>query len=206
MSMQMPVPAQSLSDNPFGLSIRELRFCHEYFYNHMDNAEQAAIAAGYSPVGRSGSVSAVRLLARTSVQNHLARMVTLNSDAKQRYEITADRIAREYAAIAFSHAVDYKEIMTSGDLSKLSYEQRAAIKSLKLHRDDMGNITLLDIRLHDKMQALDKLGQSLKMWEPEKKGDTHIHFNVEATRQLVDDIQGKLRRLSGPPEGEIIDA
>lgn len=202
MSMQAPVTID-LTDNPFGLSLRELKFCHEYFYNHMDNQTAAVIAAGYSAKG--GSVSAVRLLERASIQNHLARMVTLNSDAKQRYEITADRIAREYAAIAFSHAVDYKEIMTSGDLSKLSYEQRAAIKSIKLHRDDMGNITTLDIRLHDKMQALDKLGQSLKMWEPEKKGDTHIHFNVEATRQLVDDIQGKLRRLSSPPDGEIID-
>ncbi len=202
MSMQAPVTID-LTDNPFGLSLRELKFCHEYFYNHMDNQTAAVIAAGYSANG--GSVSAVRLLERASVQNHLARMVTLNSDAKQRYEITADRIAREYAAIAFSHAVDYKEIMTSGDLSKLSYEQRAAIKSLKLHRDDMGNITTLDIRLHDKMQALDKLGQSLKMWEPEKKGDTHIHINAEATRQMVEDIQGKLRRLSSPPEGEIID-
>lgn len=202
MSMQMPV-ALNMTDNPFGLSARELRFCHEYFYTHMDNGTQAALAAGYAQ--SSAHVIANGLLKRDKINNHLARMVTLNSDAKQRYEITADRIAREYAAIAFSHAVDYKEIMTSGDLSKLSYEQRAAIKSLKLHRDDMGNITTLDIRLHDKMQALDKLGQSLKMWEPEKKGDTHIHFNVEATRQLVDDIQGKLRRLSGPPDGEIID-
>lgn len=203
MNMQAPVPAQMQIDNPFGLTARELKFCHEYFYNHLDNGTQAAIEAGYEVP--SAHVTANRLLKRDKVGNHLARMVTLNSDAKARYEITADRISREYAAIAFSHAVDYDSIMTSGDLSKLSYEQRAAIKSLKVLRDDMGNITTLDVRLHDKMQALDKLGQSLKMWDAPKAGDTHIHINAEATRQMVDDIQNKLRRLSGPPEGEIID-
>lgn len=203
MGMQMH-PKLAISDNPFKLSAKELRFCHEYFYQRMENGAEAARLAGYLS-GDAVRITASRLLQRVDIQNHLARMVTLNSDAKARYEITADRIAREYAAIAFSHAVDYDKIMTHGDLSKLSYEQRAAIKSLKCHRDDMGNITVLDVRLHDKMQALDKLGQSLKMWDAGKAGDTHIHINAEATRAMIDDIQGKLRRLSGPPEGEIID-
>jgi phage terminase small subunit len=190
--MQAPVLVD-FSDNPFKLSIKELRFCHEYFYQRMENASEAARIAGYL-TGPNVRISASRLLSRADIQNHLARMVTLNSDAKQRYEITADRIAREYAAIAFSHAVDYDVIMKHGDLSKLSYEQRAAIKSLRVHRDDAGNMTVLDVRLHDKMQALDKLGQSLKMFTDDK-----------ATKSMIDDIQGKLLRLAGPPEGEIID-
>ena len=75
------------------------RFCEEYMIDL--NATQAAIRAGYSP--KTAREQAPRLLANVSIQNRIAQ---LQAEQSRRTGVSADRVVRELAKIAFANASD----------------------------------------------------------------------------------------------------
>ena len=78
---------------------KQARFCEEYMIDL--NATQAAIRAGYSP--KTAQEQSARLLSNVMVQNRLAQ---LQAEQSRRTGVSADRVVRELAKIAFANASD----------------------------------------------------------------------------------------------------
>ena len=77
---------------------KQARFCEEYMIDL--NATQAAIRAGYSP--KTANEQAARLLANVSIQNRIAQ---LQAEQSRRTGVSADRVVRELAKVAFVNAL-----------------------------------------------------------------------------------------------------
>lgn len=140
------------------------------------NATQAAIRAGYSE--KTANEQGARLLANVSVQQAIQRAMQKRSD---RLEITQDRVIQELASIAFSDATAVARIVDDGtrveltDTDRLTADQRAAIAGIK--EGKFG----IEVRMHDKLGALVKLGEHLGMF----RGDSG---DAGDGVQIIDDV------------------
>ena len=114
---------------------KQARFCEEYMIDL--NATQAAIRAGYSP--KTANEQAARLLANVSIQNRIAQ---LQAEQSRRTGVSADRVVRELAKVAFVNAGDLIDARTASGEDGLEQE----------------------VKLADKLKALDLLGRHLGMF------------------------------------------
>lgn len=132
------------------LSPKQQRFVAEYMID--SNATQAAIRAGYSK--RTADVKGSQLLGR--VRDEVTKR-KIKLEAK--LEISAEKILREYAKLAFSDMADYAEWekghATLKDSKTLTSDQTAAV--MEVGSDARGT----KIKLHDKKGALDSLAKNL---------------------------------------------
>lgn len=153
------------------LTLKQARFVEEFLVDL--NGRQAAIRAGYSP--RTAEVQASRLLTNANVDAGVRRAMEARS---RRTGITADRVLRELAELAFSNIFDFIEVQSDGsvhiDLARASRDQAAAVNDIILSTpaegsDDEVRITkLTQIELFDKLRALDTLARHLGMY-PERR-------------------------------------
>ena len=159
---------------------KQRMFCSEYMIDL--NATQAAIRAGYSP-------ASARQIAELNMTKHYikAYIDKLLADQSARTGITADRVLRELAKIAFvdiSDAADMDEATINKLASKDDTAAIASVRAKKIPTAD-GFITEREIKLYDKTKALELLGNHLRMFtdvsQVELSGDTTIKVN------LVDD-------------------
>ena len=137
-----------------GLNPKQAQFVQEYLIDL--NATQAAIRAGYKPscAGKTGN----ELLKNP----HVAAEIADAKDARAvRVGITADKIMRETARVAFSDPASVlNEIGQIKGLRDLTPAQRAAVKSVKVLADGT-----LEVQFWDKMNALEKLMKHHGMFE-----------------------------------------
>lgn len=138
---------------------KNIRFCEEYLIDL--NATQAAIRAGYKD---SNSVrnTAADLLAKPDISVYINKLMAQRS---KRTGVNADRVVRELAKIAFVNATDV--ISKDGDiLVNAAEEDTAAISGVKVKKSyfEGGNSIEKEVRLHDKVKALELLGRHLKMF------------------------------------------
>jgi phage terminase small subunit len=143
-----------MSDKP--LSPRHLHFVHEYLKD--GNATQAYIRAGYAP--RHAQSCASRLLAQPDIE---AALATARQRLAQSLEATVERVAQEYAKIAFANVQDFIEVEADGrlrvDLSKASQAQCAGL--LEVSVTDHGKQSQT-VRLKlGKLKALDALTRQM---------------------------------------------
>ena len=94
----------------------------------------------------------------------------MNERAK-RTEITQDRVLQELAAIGFSNTADFVRVTGNGIVKLtptdgLSEEQQRAIASIKEGKYGV------ELRLHDKLSALQMLGQHLGMFHGKIKEES----------------------------------
>lgn len=119
------------------------------------NATQAAIRAGYSR--KTATQTACRLLTNVNVSDEIAkRQVKLQN----KLEITQEKVLEELAAIAFANGTDFVTVTATGLLdikptSKVPREKLPAIAGIKYNQ--LG----IEIKLHDKVRALELLGKHL---------------------------------------------
>lgn len=141
---------------------KQRRFCEEYL---IDLNATRAYKAAYPSVKKdaSASVCAAKLLRNAKVKSYLADRMKARQD---RVEIEQDRILRELAAIAFA---DITEIVTIKDgkvciedIDSLPQEKRAAIAEIK--ENQWGT----EIKICDRLRALELLGKHLGMFGPIK--------------------------------------
>jgi phage terminase small subunit len=136
------------------LSERQKRFCDEYMIDL--NGTQAYIRAGYSTQGAATSAST--LLGLPHVNAEIDRR---KAAAAARVGVTADRIIRELARIAFGNAVDI--INEDGSINlAASRDDTAAIVGVKVKRSkfgDDGESVEKEVKLADKLKALELLGK-----------------------------------------------
>lgn len=133
---------------------KQKRFVEEYLIDL--NATQAAIRAGYSP--KTANEQGAQLLAKLSIQNAISAAM---AERSRRTGINQDRVVRELAKIAFVNASDVIDVDRATVLPDAHLDDLACIQSVKV-KD--GNITEREVRLADKLRALELLGKHLGMW------------------------------------------
>lgn len=138
---------------------KQKRFCEEYLIDL--NATQAAIRAGYST--DTANEQGARMLANVSIR---ARIDEALAERSRRTGVTADRVVRELAKIAFVNADDLIDTETASIRDGASEEDRACIASVKVKTSSGGDmdITEREIKLCDKLKALELLGKHLGMF------------------------------------------
>lgn len=195
-----PKPRTSLTD-------REKVFVMSYCA-HYDMAK-AARDAGYSP--RRASAEARRLMDDPRVQAVVKRTLR---NRFERYDITADRILEELAALAFTDATmtartytscDGVQRVSAVDTDLLPAFVRKAITGLR-----EGAHGQVEIKMADKIKALELLMRQREMLDGKDKSDGQVNVVVvperatdeegwqakaadayKASLQRVDDILGE---------------
>lgn len=150
---------------------RQLNFKEQLFiaaYVKTKNQSKAAIAAGYSE--RSASVHGARLFADVRIKAEIERRIEALID---RYEISADNIARELASLAFSSIGDLIAIQDDGtaivDLSTATKRQLSALGGIEVEESTLDGSPVgvrkvkLKGSLSDKRQALMDLAKLRRM-------------------------------------------
>jgi len=146
------------------LSDKQETFCREYLVDL--NGTQAAIRAGYS--ARTAREQATRLLANVHIRARVDEMMAARS---MRTEITADVVIRELARIALVDPLDIIDADDATVTDSATKDQRAAIQSIKVKKrpTDYGDEIEREVKLHDKVKALDLLGKHLGMFTDKKE-------------------------------------
>lgn len=141
------------------LTNKQKRFCEEYLIDL--NGTQAAIRAGYSP--DTAAVIASENLTKPNIR---ARIDKAMADRSKRTGVNADRVVRELARVAFVNAPDVidldKAVLKDGATS----DDTAAISAVKVKCSvtDTGQTIEREIKLSDKIKALELLGKHLGMF------------------------------------------
>lgn len=172
------------------LSEKQQAFIREYTKDW--NGTQAAIRAGYAP--RTANEQASRMLANVNIADAVAReKARLIGEAG----ITAERIMKELAALAFAQMPDFMEWGDDGQMrlkpsSQLSDMQAAAISQItenEKYIKALGKGEKLmsrerSIKLHDKLSAIEKLMKHMGMIVDKKEisgpGGDAVQVEVKA--------------------------
>jgi phage terminase small subunit len=146
------------------LTPKQEAFKNEYLIDL--NATQAAIRAGYSP--KTAAEQGARLLTNVKVRAHIDAAL---AERSRRTGVTADRVVRELARIAFIQAPDainFDDTTLSNDASE---DDRAAIASVRTKKipTQEGDVEEREIKLYDKIKALELLGKHLGMFTDKKE-------------------------------------
>nr|DAI69723.1 MAG TPA: Terminase small subunit [Caudoviricetes sp.] len=149
------------------------RFVKEYLIDL--NATQAAIRAGYSP--KTANEQGARLLANVSVQEAIAKAM---AERSKRTGISQDRVIQELARIAFvnpQNVINPKDASVKADATE---DDLACIQSVKVKTMDgaKGKSVEREVRLNDKMKALELLGKHLGMFKDKLEVDADMDLNI----------------------------
>ena len=122
---------------------RERRFCEEYLVDL--DARAAALRAGYAP---STAAQAARWLKTESAAGRPELIAMVR-------RMMAEKVMEEYARIAFANIGD----VTDGSrvLDGVDRDDTAAVASIKVKGNEC------DVKMYDKLKALDMLGRHLGM-------------------------------------------
>ncbi len=186
---------------PKKLTPKQERFCEEYTFDF--NAAAAARRSGYSE--KSARDIGYENLSKPEIQACLAR---LRQAVSERANLTVDRLLEELAGIGFANMRDYidgENLPVS--IAGLPRELSAAVKSVKhrkrVYYDSNGKPVTVESRelvLHDKLEALYRIGQHLGMWD--KGQGANMTDRVESVKiEIVGmDKMERLMRLAGREE------
>lgn len=138
------------------LTPKQWRFIDEYLIDL--NATQAAIRAGYSE--KTAYSIGLQNLKKLEIQAEIQKR---RNRLQNKLEITQERVLQELAAIAFANGADYAKVVNSGLLptvemiptEELPPEKLPAIAGIKANQYGV------EVKLHDKVKALELLGKYL---------------------------------------------
>ena len=138
------------------LKEKHARFVHEYCVDM--NGYQAACRAGYTPTNAKSLTC--KLLKRPEIQAAIQEQV---EKIGRKIDVTAERVLNELAKIAFVDSTQFFPKKVDGryvavEAEKLPAEVRAAMSSMRVTKAG------ISVQAHDKVKALQLLGQYLAMW------------------------------------------
>lgn len=157
------------------LTPKQARFAEEYLID--ENSKQAAIRCGYSEKGAKNA--GYRLLHSTAVAELIKK---LRTERLEKLGVTSDRVLREWALIAFSNLQDIVYEDENGNsqvnLKNLPRHVASALAEINIETSN-GKTTVkkTKIRLHDKMNALDKLSKHLGI--AKEQVDHNVNLSLE---------------------------
>ena len=157
------------------LTEQQQRFVNEYLIDL--NATQAAIRAGYST--KTAAQTGYKLCHKSSVSDAIARAM---ADRSKRTGITQDRVLRELGRIAFLDPSDVLDLTPAEVLEKATEDDLKAIAGIKVKytkQRDFGkdgdpivvNAIEREVKMCDKLKALDMLCKHLGIYEKDRQGD-----------------------------------
>lgn len=166
------------------LTAKQKRFIDEYLIDL--NATQAAIRAGYST--DSAKEIGSQNLAKPNIQIQIDKAM---AERSKRTGISQDRVLQELARIAFVDVSNLLDVETAAVLSTATADDLAVIQGIKVKEShsDKGSMTEREVRLADKLRALEMLGRHLGMFNDK------LNLAAEVNSPKFDDI---LRQLGGP--------
>ena len=164
-----------ISDAPEGMKDQHAWFCLEYVRNGFDQTS-AAITVGFAK--RSASMQASRLIKSDNCKKYIA---SLKKDVGRCIGVDVYKIAMEYKKIGFSNIGAFlgpnNELVRLSDVGE---EATAAVSSIEVFelyegqgekRKKIGETKKL--KLHDKINALDKLARMIGVEGVSKTELTH---------------------------------
>lgn len=160
-------------------------FCEEYLIDL--NATQAAIRAGYSPE-TAGAIGAENLK-KPQIQKAIARAM---ADRSRRTGVNADRVVMELAKIAFVNAADVIDAEDATLKADAADEDLAAVQSVKVKTFGEDGVER-EIKLADKIKALELLGRHLGMF------NDRLRLDAKLDTGKLDSILAQLK--DGVPDG-----
>jgi len=160
-----------------GLTEKQKRFIEEYLIDL--NATQAAIRAGFS-VKNADKIGSI-LLGKIRVKNAIDKAM---AERSRRTGITQDRVLRELAKVAFVNPTDVINMDEATIRGEANREDTAAIASVKVKTipGEDGDIVEREVKMCDKLKALELLGKHLGMFTDK------LNLNAEMAVKIVDDI------------------
>ncbi|WP_083468666.1 terminase small subunit [Nostoc piscinale] len=193
--------------NSHELTDLQLRFCHEYAKDL--NATKAYLRAGYTAKSEAAAASGSSALIRNpKIRAYLGEILNLS-------EVS---VISEIAKIAFANITDVADFdsrsITVKPSNTLSDRGKAALQSIKFterYTED-GKICTVEVKLHDKLSALEKLMKRLRMYPKEMTtmgAVTHLLsqglLTEEQARVIVDGVSGIEEGLRSLTERQPID-
>lgn len=165
------------------LTEKQQRFVEEYLIDL--NATQAAIRAGYSV--KTADQQGSRLLTIVKVQEEISKAM---AERSRRTGINQDRVLQELARVAF---VNPQNIINTSDGSvnpNASEDDLACIQYVKVKTVDgeKSSSEEREIKLNDKMKALELLGRHLGMFK-----DKVEVSGITEEKNKLDDILSQMR-------------
>ena len=141
------------------------RFADRYFETL--NGCQSAIYAGYSEA--TARQKAYELLQDEEIEAYLSQ---LRSKSEVKHGISKDRWLSELEAVGFSNIQDFiSDGNNIKDFSKLPEQKTKAVSSVKktVIEFEGGEKQTVEFKLHDKLNALDKIGRHFGYFEKDNE-------------------------------------
>lgn len=163
---------------------KQKRFCEEYLIDL--NATQAAIRAGYSP--DSASTIGGENMRKPQIR---ARIDTALAARSKRTGVNADRVVRELARVAFvnpSDVIDMDSAMLKDDATEDDTAAVASVKVKTIPTAD-GQGVEREIKLADKLKALELLGRHLGMFTEKVEHSGTIDTGNAALASILQQLQ-----------------
>lgn len=176
------------------LTEKQQRFVDEYLIDL--NATQAAIRAGYSP--KTAEQIGYKLVQKSSVFIEIQKQM---AERSRRTGINQDRVIQELAKVAFVRATDVIEPEDASVKEYASEDDLACIQSVKVKtvNSDKGTTVEREVKLNDKMKALELLGKHLGMFTDKLQVDNPAE---EEKAQKLDNIASILSQMKPLKEGD----
>jgi len=139
---------------------KQKRFVDEYLVDL--DATKAAIRAGYTP--KTAAQSGYKLVHKSLVSAAIARA---QAERSRRTGITADRVLRELARIAFCNPADVIDFDKGTVQPDATEDDKCCIAGIKLKTMNSanGNMIEREIKMCDKLKALDMLAKHLGLYD-----------------------------------------
>lgn len=162
------------------LTEKQQRFVDEYLIDL--NATQAAIRAGYSV--KTAKDIGCQNLAKLNIQQAISEKM---AERSKRTGVNQDRIVLELAKIAFVNAADVIDSDDATIKAGATADDTAAIQSVKVKviPTKEGEGVEREIRLNDKLKALELLGKHLGMWNDK----LDVNLNIPVVISGEDDLE-----------------
>jgi phage terminase small subunit len=143
-----------------GLTPKQERFIEEYLIDL--NATQAALRAGYS--AKTAGAIGKENLQKPPIREEIRRR---RKQQARETRITANRVLKELACIAFSDLRDFASWGSAGfvlkDSTRLPFGKSRCVALVAQSRTANGGESIR-FKLHDKVKALKLLGEHLGLW------------------------------------------
>lgn len=165
------------------LTPKQRQFLEAYLVS--GNATQAYTDAGYKGQGATARANASRMLTNANVQvamgERRAQLVAAVDPTGT--AITPERILAELALIGFSdlhtYAIWGPDGVTVRDASELDPAARRVVSEVSQTVTQHGGS--LRFKLHNKVEALEKLGTHLGLWKPPPADAGHLPTSITIT-------------------------
>lgn len=184
------------------LTPRERRFVEEYMVDL--SGTEAAVRAGLGKTRKSSTEIGSRLKRKTAVAAAIAQLMA------ERGNVTGSRVVEEIGRVAFARITEFIEVLDGRlivkDTKQLTEDQQAAIAEISETIGEHGRT--IKVKLHPKMDALDKLAKVLSMYRERVEVSGSVDHNHEHTltnvrERIKDRIKDISDRIGGMPMVEI---